>query len=344
MAFMFIDDQDNRYSPVVIELDATANTGFVIPPYITGDAVYFKTEEDGEVWYYFSKDGSAVASSEFEEYYDDVSKSYLYGQLDVTSGKLNYFEIDEDVDFDKYPYLVIAFLPEDSDSDDRRFGYPVILDVEDADISGTGLNVDGVDEKEVSFTTLLDGTVYYYFTDEKPSVSASNFERRYNAASSSEKDSYSCDEEEEFEVDYDEDDDYKYLVICVEVEDTDGDTVFLNPVIVNLSDHTSTDDDDDDSTTSKTGLSITDTDVRSHTITVKAAYDGEVTVSLYVDGKSATTIGSINVSEDEIIEFDYSAQSAGIKLLAGAGSDVEIVFQLVNDDETYRKVKVQVFE
>ncbi len=343
MVFMFIDDQDNEYTPVMVELDATANTGFVIAPYINDDAVYFKTEEDGEVWYYFSKDGSAVASSEFEEYYDEVSKSYLYGQEDVTSGRLTYFEIDDDVDFDTYPYLVIAFLSEDNE-DDRKFNYPVVLDVEDANISGTGLSVDDVDEKEVSFTTLVGGRVYYYFTDEKPSVSDSNFERKYDAASSSDKDDYSCDEDEEFDVDYDEDDDYRYLVICVEVEDTDGDSVFLNPVVVNLSDYTSTeDDDDDDSTTTKTGLGVTNVDVRNHVITLEAEYTGEVTVSLYVDGRSTSTIGSFNISKNDTVEFDYSKQSAGIKLLAGAGSDVEIVFQLVNSDETYKKVKVQVF-
>ncbi|MBQ4590453.1 MAG: S-layer homology domain-containing protein [Clostridia bacterium] len=346
MVFMFIDDQENEYTPVIVELDTTANTGFKNLPYIQKDKVYFMTEEDGEVWYYFSRDGSAVASSEFEEYYDEVSKGYLYGQEDAVGGKLNYFEIDEDVDFEKYPYLVIAFLSEDNDDDDdRKFNYPVILDVEDADISGTGLSVDGVDESEVCFTTLMEGRVYYYFTDEKPSVSNSNFERRYDDASSSDKDDYSCDEDEEFEVDYDEDDDYRYLVICVEVEDSDGDEHFLNPVVVNLSDFTSTeDDDDDDATTSKTGLSLKDVDIRDHVITLDAEYSGEVTVFLYVDGKSSSTIGSFDVSKNDTVEFDYSKQSAGIKLLVGMGSDVEIVFQLVNGDETYKKEKVQVFE
>ena len=343
MAFMFIDDQENEYTPVLIELDATANTGFVIAPYINDGTVYFKTAEDGEVWYYFSKDGSAVASSEFEEYYDEVSRSYLYGQVDANSAKINYFEIDEDVDFDKYPYLVIAFLPEDSDDDDRKFGYPVVLDTDDAEISGTGLNVDGVDEKEVSFTTLMDGRVYYYFDTEKPSVSSSNFERRYNNTDYKNRD-YSCDEDEEFTVTYDEDDGYKYLVICVEIEGADGETVFLSPVIVNLSDHTSTEDEDDDATTSKTGLSWTGVDIRDHIITLDAAYAGEVTVFLYVDGKSSTTLGSFDVAKGDTVEFDYSKQSAAIKLLAGAGSDVEIVFQLANSDETYKKVKVPVFE
>ncbi len=67
MAFMFIDDQDHEYSPVVIALDATANTGFKISPYIMGDHVYFTTLEDGEVWYFYAKTDQVVASSEFEK-------------------------------------------------------------------------------------------------------------------------------------------------------------------------------------------------------------------------------------------------------------------------------------
>ncbi|MBR5313236.1 MAG: S-layer homology domain-containing protein [Clostridia bacterium] len=340
MALMFIDDQDNEYTPVVISLDATSNTGFAIAPYVNGDDVYFKTEADGEVWYFFSRDGSAVASSEFEDFYDDVSRSYLYGQVDVTSGSLHYFEIDDDVDFEVYPYLVLAFLPEDSDSDNRKFCYPVILEVEDANISGTGLRVDGVDENEVSFTALIDGRLYYYFTDEKPSVSDRNFESRYNSISSSDKGNYACDKNEEFEELYDADDGYKYLVLCVAVDDTDGDEVFLNPVVVNLSDYTSTEDDGDNSTTSKTGIRVTKVDIRDYVITLEADYSGDVTVYLYKDGQSGGEIGSFRVSKGDVKEFDYSKQSAAIKLLSGAGSDVEIVFQLVNDDVTYKKVSV----
>lgn len=342
MAFMFIDDQENEYTPVVLKLDATSDTGFVISPYINDDSVFFKTEEDGEVWYYFSKDSSAVASSEFEDNYDDVSKSYLYGQVDVTSSKINYFKIDEDVDFDRYPYLVIAFLADDDNDSDRKFHYPVVLDVEDAAISGTGLTVDSVSEDEVSFTTLVDGTVYYYFSSSKPSVTSSNFGSRYNKASAFAKNDYSCDEDESFDIDLD-DDDYKYLVLCVQVEDTDGDSVYLSPVIVNLEDYTSTGD--DDATTSRTGLALSSVDVRDHIIELSAQYDGEVNVYLYVDGKSAMSIGTYdNVSKDDTIKFDYSTQSTYIKLLNSKGSEVEIVFQLVNDDETYKKVSVTVLE
>ena len=346
MAFMFIDDQENEYTPVIIELNATANTGFKITPYILGDAVFFQTEEDGEVWYYFSKDGSPVASSEFEEFYDEVTKGILYGQIDVTSGKINYFEIDEDVDLDKYSYLVIAFLSDDNNSSDKRkFNYPVVLDVEDADISGTGLSVDSVAEEEISFTTLIEGRVYYYFTKSSPSVSSGNFYSKYDKLSSYDKDDYSCEEDEVFDVEYDTEDGYKYLVICVEVEDTDGDSVYLSPVIVNLSDHTSTEEDDDDgATTGKTGLSFTDIDVRDKVITMTPDYDGTVTVSLYKDGKWQSDIGTIEVSEDESFDFNYSLQSTIINLLVSNGSDVEIVFQLKNSDETYRKVSIPVLQ
>lgn len=342
MAFMFIDDQEKNYTPVVIELNATSDTGFIIAPYVNGDSVFFKTEEAGEVWYYFSKDGSPVASSEFEDFYDDVSKSYLYGQVDTAGTKINYFEIDDDVNRKTYPYIVIAFLAEDDDGSTRKFHYPVVLDIENGDISGTGLSVDTVSEDEVCFTTLVDGKVYYYFTKSSPSVTSSNFERKYD--NGYESDYEICREDREFEVSYDEDDGYKYMVICVAVEDSDGDIVYLNPVIVNLSDHTSTDDDDDGATTKKTGLSLSAPDVKESIISGKASYAGTVNVYLYMDGNNKAEIGSFKVDKGDEFDFDYSTQKTMIRLLVGSGSDVEIVFQLVNSDETYSSVHVPVLQ
>ena len=73
-------------------------------------------------------------------------------------------------------------------------------------------------------------------------------------------------------------------------------------------------------------------------------YDGTVTVSLYKDGKWQSDIGTIEVSEDESFDFNYSLQSTIINLLVSNGSDVEIVFQLKNSDETYRKVSIPVLQ
>ncbi len=347
MAFLFIDDQEHEYTPVIIKLDATSDTGFKIPPFLSRDSVGFQTEGPGEVWYYFSKDGSPVKSSDFEEFYDDVTKGYLYGSVETSGAKLNYFEIDDDVDFDKYPYLVIAFLAEDDDDDDKRkFHYPVVLDVEDADLSGSGLTIDAVTDEEVSFTTLLEGTVYYYFTDSGASVTASNFYRNFNRAGVFEKGDYSCDANEDFDVDYDEDDDYRYLIICLEIEDDDGNDIYLNPVIVNLEDRTSTgeDEDDDGATTGKQGLSVKTYDVRDQTIEVYSNYAGEITVSLLVDGKSKGVLKTIDVDEDEAVEFNYSGIAAQIALFTKNGDEVEISFQLVSEDETYKSLKVQVLQ
>ncbi len=347
MVFLFIDDQENEYTPVVLKLDATSDTGFVINPYINKDAVFFKTEEDGEVWYFFSRDGSPVKSSEFEDFYDDVSKSYLYGQVDVNGSKLNYFEIDEDVDFERYPYLVIAFLAEeDADNEDRDFHYPVVLDVEDADLSGSGLNIESVTEKEVEFTTMLDGTVYYYFTESSPSVDSDNFARRYKNADTFAKNDKTCKEDKTFKVSVDEDDPYHYLVICIEIEDSDGDSVYMEPVVVDLDTFVSgsEDGDDDGATTSKTGLDIENYNFRDKTIEITAKYDGEVSVYLYVDGQSKGQIGSFDIDEDESYEFDYSKYSTQIAVLSQTGDEVEIAFQLVNKDETYKSLKVPVLE
>lgn len=342
MAFMFIDDQENEYTPVVIKLDATSDTGFKITPYINGDAVFFQTEEEGEVWYYFSKDGSAVASSEFEDNYDDVSRGYLYGYVETSGTKINYFEIDDEVSTRTYPYIVIAFLADSDDkTDSRRFHYPVVLDIENSNIGGTGLSVDYIGDEEVTITTLLDGKVYYYFAKSSQSVSAKNFESRYD--NGYEADYERCDDGEDFNIEFDKDDGYKYLVICVEVEDVDGNSVYLNPVVVDLSEKTSSGDLEGGATTGKTGLTLDQYSPADSVIKMTAAYSGTVHVYLYMDGRKISEIGSLEVEKKDTFEFDYSKQEGVIRALIGeSGKPVDIVFQLENSEETYSTYSVPI--
>ncbi len=345
MAFMYVDDQDVAYTPVVLALDASADTGFTIAPYVNNDTVFFKTEDDGEVWYYFSKDGSAVASSEFEDYYNDVSSSYLYGWVSVSSGKINYFEIDDDVNTSKYPYLVIAFLAEDDDNGNsgRKFHFPVVLDLESASTSGAGLKVSYVGKDEVVVLTSIEGTVRWYFTDAY-SNPGTKFETKYNSAGILNKDYEYCKTGNEISIDVG-DTTYRYVVICIATEGPSGTDIYLTPIVVDLQNRTSdSEDTNDGATTSKTGLTVNLTDPHNHIMEFTPDYSGEVTISLDA-GSYKGSISSYSVSAGQTYEFDYDmlVDNNLIDIMSG-GSTVYLCLQLVTNNETYSIVRVSIVE
>ena len=341
MAFMFIDDQENEYSPVVLALDATANTGFKISPYIIDDTVYFTTLETGEVWYFYARTDDVVASSDFEdEYYD----AYEYGQKNANAGSLTGFELEDDDVIEEYPYLVLAFLDEDYENDDeKRFAYPVVIDIEDGGAKGSAISVDRIGDEEVWITTGVDGRVYYYFTDSS-SNPGTRFYSKYDNAD--ENNSERCSENEEINIIV-EDSEYSFLVICIAV--TEGDSeIFLTPVVVNLAEHTSSDDEGDGSTTNATGLKVTKHDTKKHIITFTALEDGEVTISLSA-GIFKTTCGTVTVSEGEEVEFNYDKFVSNdiIEMIIDSnGTGVKLILQLVSSDgeETYRSVSYDVIQ
>ncbi len=338
MAFMFIDDQDNAYSPVVISLDVTDNTGFKISPYIVGDTVYFTTLADGEVWYYYAKTDDSVATYEFEDDYDDADE---YGTRSASEGVFTGFELEDEDYIDDYPYLVLAFLPEKyENSDDKKFSYPVVLNIKDAATSGSGLTVGSISDTAVWVTTGLEGRLYYYFTNTY-SNPGDNFESRYN---SNDGDNEICDKNDQIKIDVD-DVTEDYLVICLAVEDG-SDEIFLAPVVVNLDERTSSEDAGDDSTTTATGLLVTDIDYRDHIITFTALDDGEVTVSLAA-GIFKTTCATLTVEEDEEYEFDFDSYVTSDiieYIIETNGTGAKLTLQLVSSDETYRSVSYEIIQ
>ena len=343
MVFMFIDDQDNEYAPVVVALNATSNDGFKIAPYVIGDTVYFTTLEDGEVWYFYAKTNDVVASSEFEDDYDSARE---YGQKYATAGKLTSFELEDDDVLEKYPYLVLSFLPEEYENkDDKVFRYPVILDVEKSGASGSALTVDSVDDEEVWITAGADGRVYYYFTDSS-SNPGTKFEDKYDAASSSKKDYETCEENEKIGIDV-EDVNYGYLIICLAVADG-SDEVFLAPIVVDLKNHTSgAGDTDDGSTTSSIGLTVKNFDQRNHTITFVPSVSGTVKITLSAGNLITPASETISVTKNVEAEFDYDFfMSSDIInwIIQTSGTGVKLTLQLTSGDEVYRSVSYDVIE
>lgn len=346
MVFMFVDDQDNEYTPVVLELDATANTGFSINPYINGDDVYFKTVDSGEVWYFYSKTGEAVASSDFYEEWDDAKEAH---SEDVNGGSFDSFELDDDVDYDKYPYLVIAFIDEEGldadDKDEYSFYYPVVIEIENS-VGGSGLSVDYIDDKIVTVTPAIDGTLYYYFTNSSKVPSSSRFDDYYDDAERGYYGDKNCYEGRDIDIDIeDKAEDYGYLVVCILVDDGD-DEMYLTPIIIDLEEGTSSNTGNDGANKGGYGLSITNIDPNEHIATFLAEHDGTVYITLEA-GSYKDSLGTIDVSKNDEYAFNYDkyVDNQVVEFITG-GDDVYICFQLVssNGKDTYRTYKLEVNE
>jgi len=227
MTIMFTSEDGDQFSPVIIALDATLNTGFSIAPYAKNGNVYLHVEEDGEVWYYYSRFSDSVAPDEFEEEYDDTSSSRK-DSMSVSAGDIKTFSIDEDI-LEDYPYLVIAFTEDDTDPD---FSFPFVLDVAHSETSnaGSGLKVGSPDsDNEVRVELLYDGDLYWYTTDDTADLPASraDFDSKWDSISTSaRKRNMDKGDYEYLEFGKDE-----YIVCALRVNDE-----FLEYVIINLED------------------------------------------------------------------------------------------------------------
>lgn len=225
MAIMFTSEDDEQFSPVIIALDATLNTGFTVAPYAKDGTVYLHAEEDGEVWYFYSRFSDSVAPDEFEDEYDDTSSSRK-DSISVSGGEIETFEIDEDI-LEDYPYLVIAFTEDDTDPD---FSFPFVLDVAHSETSnaGSGLKVGAPDsDNEVRVELLYDGDLYWYTLDDTEDlpVNRDDFESKWNSISDSDR-KRNMDKGDYEYLDFGNDD---YIVCALKVNDE-----FLDYVIINL--------------------------------------------------------------------------------------------------------------
>lgn len=326
MAIMYIDNDGKDYSPVIVELNATQNTGFMIAPYAEDGKVYFRTEEDGEVWYFYSKDSDTVAPEDFKDYFD-YEPNARRGTESTSKGSLESFSYDEDV-LKKYPYIVLAFTEDDENPD---FAFPFVLDVSQSEMSnaGSGLDVGDPDEEDndVRVEALYDGKLYWYRTDNEKDLptSKNNFKTKYDSASSS--DNQSIDAGESIYIDFNR---YYYIVCALKVKDE-----YLNYVTIHY-----------ENGAEESGNADFNYDKNSYgfywktgrnDVTVTPNYDGSVQLLVYSEGALIKVGDSISVNAGEAEEITIPAffTSDLASLLYGSGADLYLQFT-DDDGNTYR--------
>ncbi len=152
---------------------------FTNVPYMTEEngkyVMHVTPETAGKVYYYFTKQSYKVSASEFMSAY---SAANVKGNFNV-QGSVSYHQATESASIaEEYNYVVIQLI-----TNDRTYA-PVIIDNEAT--SGTGFYIDPYyDGRDISYQTDVEGTLYYYYSDDGDSLSAEEFQKNYRNASSS---------------------------------------------------------------------------------------------------------------------------------------------------------------
>ncbi len=159
-------------------------------PYITEESgkyvLHVTPESAGKVYYYFTKQSYKISSSEFMSAY---SAANAKGSFSVQGG-VSYNEKTESASVaEDYSYVVIQLV-----TNDRTYT-PVIIDNEAT--SGTGFYTDPYfDGRDISYQTDVEGTLYYYYSDDGDALTAEEFQKNYRNASSSMRSTENVDDGE----------------------------------------------------------------------------------------------------------------------------------------------------
>ena len=300
MAIMLTDDDNKSYQPVVVSLKTTSNTGFTITPYAYDGEIFFKTNYDCEVWWFYAKTEQSVSASEFYDEWDDST----YGSsTTVKGGVLSSFEYRKTL-IEDYPYIVIAT---SADSDSEIFTYPIVLNVTESasQADGSGIKVTRIDNDTIYVTAYEEGTIYYYETDNAKAPSTKDFEYEYMKAGTRDRVSASSGEEG-IEIPYSGK--YDYVMIQLAGEDSRGNELLYSVVSVNTDDKTASEDDEntDGATEGGYGFELKKMDPRNRTVTIVSEKSGSVQVSLAtVNYGTVFSTNTYTVKADEEVEISY---------------------------------------
>ncbi len=168
-----------NFASQVFSGSSADQASFVNVPYMTEEngkyVLHVTPESAGKVYYYFTKQSYKVSAGEFMSAY---SAANVKGSFNVQGG-VNYSEKTESASVaEDYSYVVIQLI-----TNDHTYA-PILIDNEAT--SGTGFYVDPYfDGRDIAFQTDVDGTIYYYYSDDGDARSAEEFQKNYRNASSS---------------------------------------------------------------------------------------------------------------------------------------------------------------
>jgi len=328
MAIMFIDDAKTEYTPVLVSLDVSENTGFSTMPKVSDGKIIFKTYSDGDVMYFYTINKNILTPDDFEVGFDNAGYN-LRGNVEVAGGTTGSFEVDYDK-LKKAPYLCVAFY----NATTKKTGFPVVLDVDSSESESSGSTGIALTiySDYISMKAKSNGTILLYTTNEKTLPTTENFIANYNAASTRRKVDMEYNQTLTFNFNSD-----KYVAICMISNDN-----LLTPILINSTKGNIIDDEDDfldTSTKAGSGMSSITIDRVNKLIKVKPAHSGTVSFMIMSAGK-LQEVASETTTAESTVSFDYSRYEA---IMSVTGFVPTFYVQLTTATDVYEATPVTIY-
>ncbi len=334
LVIMLEDDEENCYHPVVVSLNSDSGTGFITAPYVVDSStIYFKTDYDCEVWWYYARYDTAVSAEKFSgKWYQALNG----GSVSADKNMREIISYDSDIAED-YPYLVIA-TSKYSNSD--VYTTPIILKLgsdEEAKVEGAGIKVVDVKKGELLVNSYAEGTIYYYETNESAIPSKSDFDLEYMATERAYR-GYVSAEAGEKNIELSISGLKKYVILQLEGNDKNG-RVLYEVVRVNTATGGSDSSDTGSSTTNKYGFELKDIDPRNRKLVILPQYTGKITVKIAnLDKSWVLTTNTYDVKKSESLTVEYPNINSSIV----GNEDLFIFIELKSDGGiTFAEYKIE---
>jgi hypothetical protein len=329
MAIMYTDGDNKDYSPVLVELQNTTGTGFLINPYVDGNEIRFTTKKDGQVLLFYTTSSSPMAADDF---YAEYSSSYTYRDSVTVRANVSASITIDAAALRLNRYAVLAFLPEGSQANSRDYSYPYILDVKAAqeEIRETGLNAAyDKDAKVILLTSQYTGTVYYYYTNYESDLPLENssFDSNYRSASGATNVSVRAGTPKAFEPG-----EYRYAVFCLRYENK----YYLPCIIDTGTGREYSNGINDGSTMNRTGLLSVQVNSNMTEVTFIPEVSGSVALLIVQDGFISNTYNTVTVKTGE----PATIKIPNLDFLAFLLSGGTYYLQLTSGGEVYQAYKL----
>jgi len=329
MVIMFVGNDGTEYSPVVVKLNQAQQSGFTTQPYISGNNISFRTDADGEVWFFYTNVKNNITKKTFAASYRAEAEARR-GVVDVQASVSKSIAIDTTLAA-TYPYVALAYTSDDG----LTFSTPCIVDVGEAILNrmGSGLTVGTPADGYVTVVPQYSGRLFWYHTSRKDSLASTSaeFKTFYSESSSGSAIWASNGRSEEISFSG-----YDYIVCCIVLDNG----TYLKPVVIH------------NQSGAQSGGSVADPSLPAYTVddsaiiklgntvngvTVRALESG--TVSLVIKtGSYEQRYSETPVEAGEEVTLEYPpfwGSSFGNTLGA------TMYIQLVNGDTKYYPIEVK---
>lgn len=212
-----------KYSPIVVENNAEASTGFTTEPYFseTDTSIKFKAGVTGTVYYYYTENGADLTQTQFLKGYN-ATEAALKGTASVTTTRSVVSVSLNKTYVSRHDYVAVML----KSAAGTNYAPVVVPVADDGFATLPAVQANGY----VTFKTDVSGTVYYYYSKTAEAPTTTTFSALWRTATYAGSVNAYANSNGSFEYKSSYSSVYPYLVVCV--KDVSG--AYKLPVVIEL--------------------------------------------------------------------------------------------------------------